>query len=275
MAKLGLVAGGGALPVHLARHCRAVGRPLFVLRLAGSSAPDLDEFDGLDVGVAQFGRSVSALKRAGCETVCLAGVVPRPDFSRLRPDAGGLALLPGAVAAAARGDGALLSFMLAAFEKAGLRIEGADEVMAALTLTEGRLGARGPAKPDLLDMDRAMAAARAMGELDVGQAAVACKGLVLALEAQEGTDEMLRRVARLPPTVRGTKERRRGVLAKVCKPRQDRRVDLPAIGPTTLELVAEAGLAGVVGEVGRLLVLEREAVRARADELGLFVVGVR
>ena len=227
MVKLGLVAGGGALPVHLARHCRAIGRPLFILRLAGTSAPELADFDGLDVGIAQFGRSVKALKAAACQTVCLAGVVARPDFSRLRPDALGLALLPGILAAAARGDGALLSFILAAFEKNGLGIEGADEVMADLVLDEGRLGARGPAKRDLKDIDRALAAARTIGALDIGQAAVACGGLVLAHEAQEGTDEMLRRVARLPPTIHGTGKRRRGVLAKVCKPRQDRRVDLP------------------------------------------------
>ncbi len=275
MSKLGLVAGGGTLPLHLARHCLATGRALFVLRLAGSSGPELSQFEGLDVGIGQFGRSVDALKAAGCEAVCFAGIVARPDFSRLRPDGRGLALLPGALAAAHRGDDALLSFMLGAFENTGLRVEGADHVMSQLLLAEGALGARKAARSDRADIQRGVAAARAIGDLDIGQAAVSCRGLVLALEAQEGTDEMLRRVARLPQAIRGSGKRRRGVLVKVCKPRQDRRVDLPTIGPVTIDLAAEAGLAGVAGEAGRLLVLDREAVRAKADSYGLFVVGVR
>ncbi|MHB8530056.1 MAG: LpxI family protein [Caulobacteraceae bacterium] len=275
MKKLGLVAGDGALPVHLARHCRAKGRGLFVVRLAPSRNPELAEFDGVEVEIGQVGAALKALKAAGCETVCLAGMVARPDFTKIKPDARGIALLPGAIAAAARGDDALLSFMMLAFERSGFHIEGADEVMAELLLAEGPLGARRPGKAELRDIDRGLAAARAIGALDIGQAAVAGDGLVLALEAQEGTDEMLRRVANLPSQRRGAARERRGVLVKISKPRQDRRVDLPTVGPTTIELAARAGLAGIAGEAGRLLVLEREAVRAGADRLGMFVVGVR
>jgi DUF1009 family protein len=119
-----------------------------------------------------------------------------------------------------------------------------------------------------------MDAAAAIGRLDAGQAAVSCEGLILALEAQEGTDAMLERVARLPAAVRGDPRRPRGVLAKACKPDQDRRVDLPTIGPGTIRRAAEAGLAGVVGQAGLTLVLDRDRVKALADELGLFVFGV-
>ncbi len=274
MAKLGLVAGGGALPVHLALHCRANGRAVFVVRLAGARQPELDDFDSIEVGIGQFGRAVDALKGAKCASVCLAGSAPRPDFASLRPDARGLVLLPGALAAAKKGDGALLNFMLDAFEKAGLRPEGAQEVMADLLLTAGRLGSRAPTRADRRDIERAVDAARAIGGLDIGQAAVSCRGLVLALEAQEGTDEMLRRIARLPPAVRGAARSRRGVLAKMCKANQDRRVDLPTIGPQTVDLAAAAGLAGIVGEAGGLLVLDREGVAAKADAAGLFVHGL-
>jgi DUF1009 family protein len=113
--------------------------------------------------------------------------------------------------------------------------------------------------------------ARAIGALDIGQGAVCCDGLILAVEAQEGTDAMLRRVAVLPAAIRGDPEHRRGVLAKVCKPGQETRVDLPTIGPATVRHAAEAGLAGIVGEAGRLLVLDREATIALADDLGLFL----
>ena len=119
-----------------------------------------------------------------------------------------------------------------------------------------------------------MEVARAVGRLDAGQAAVVCRGLVLALEAAEGTDALLARVAELPEALRGRPGAPAGVLAKAPKPIQETRVDLPTIGPATVEAVARAGLAGIVGEAGALLVLDREAVIALADELGVFIVGL-
>ncbi len=117
-------------------------------------------------------------------------------------------------------------------------------------------------------------AAKMIGGLDIGQAAVCCEGLVLALEAQEGTDAMLRRVATLAPAIRGAPGQPRGVLAKACKPVQERRIDLPTIGLATIQRAAEAGLAGIAGEAGLVLVIDRDAVVELADRLGLFVVGV-
>ena len=122
-------------------------------------------------------------------------------------------------------------------------------------------------------MEQALRIARATGALDIGQGAVVCDGLVLAVEAQEGTDAMLRRCAALPAAVRGAPEARRGVLAKAPKPIQERRVDLPTLGVATVEAAAAAGLAGVVVEAGAALVLDRAAVTAAADRLGLFVWG--
>jgi DUF1009 family protein len=273
MIKLGLIAGGGALPVSLAAHCRVVGRPLFVLRLKGFAGADLQGCDGVDVGVAELGKGIDALRRAGCGAVCLAGQVDRPDLTAIKPDLRGLRALPGAIAAARRGDDGLLSFLIGEFEKEGFAVEGAHEVMRGLTLGEGPLGRHLPAPGHLADMDRALEAARAIGRLDIGQAAVACDGLVLALEAQEGTDAMLRRVAGLPPTIRGTPARPRGVLAKAAKPGQELRVDLPTLGPETVRRAVEAGLAGIVGEAGRILVLDRQDTIRQADEAGLFVQG--
>jgi DUF1009 family protein len=274
MVKLGLIAGGGALPVSLAAHCRAVGRPLFVLRLKGFAGADLQSYDGLDVGVAELGKGIDALRRSGCGAICLAGMVDRPDLAALRPDLRGLQALPGAIVAASKGDDALLSFLVAQFEKEGFAVEGAHEVMRALTLAEGSLGRHAPAAAHLADVQRALEAARAIGRLDIGQGAVACEGLVLAVEAQEGTDAMLRRVATLPPAIRGTPERPRGVLAKASKPGQELRVDLPTVGPETIRRAAEAGLAGIAGEAGQILVLDRDETRRLADETGLFVLGV-
>jgi hypothetical protein len=273
VTKLGLIAGGGALPISLARHCRAIGRPLYVIRLAGFADAALEGFDGRELGLAQLGGAIKALRAAGCEAVCLAGNVARPDMRALQPDFRGLAALPGAVMAARRGDDGLLSYLVGEFEKEGFTAEGAHEVMVDLVLARGPLGRHKPKRAHQGDAERAMAAARVIGRLDAGQGAIACDGLILALEAQEGTDAMLERVARLPASIRGLPQRRRGVLAKVSKPGQERRVDLPTIGPGTIRRAADAGLAGVVGEAGLTLVLERDRVKALADELGLFVIG--
>jgi len=273
MRKLGLIAGGGGLPVALASHCRAVGRPLFVVRLLGFADPELESFDGIDAGIAELGKGISGLRRSGCEAVCFAGKVDRPDLRFVKPDLRGLAALPGALAAARKGDDGLLAFLLQEFEKEGFSIEGAHQVMAALTLGAGPLGRHAPAGAHLVDIRRALDAARAIGRLDAGQAAVSCEGLILALEAQEGTDALLERVAALPSAIRGAPGDPRGVLAKACKPGQELRVDLPTIGPGTVRRAAAAGLAGVVGETGRLLVLERERTIEVADKLGLFIVG--
>jgi DUF1009 family protein len=274
MLKLGLIAGGGGLPVEIAEHCRRSGRPLFVIRLKGFAGEGLEPYAGAEIGLAELGKCLKALKRAGCRAVCLAGQVSRPDFASLMPDLRGLAALPGAIAAARRGDDALLRFLVGEFEKEGFAVEGAHEVMHDLGLSLGPLGRVRPNTQDMADIAQALEVARAIGRLDVGQAAVVSHGLVLAVEAAEGTDAMLARVAELPAHLRGRPGAGAGVLAKAPKPIQETRVDLPTIGPATIEGVARAGLAGVAGEAGRLLVLERERVIALADELGVFVLGV-
>jgi DUF1009 family protein len=272
--KLGLIAGGGGLPLALAKHCQQSGRPYFVVRLRGFADPPLDAHPGEAAGIAEIGRIVRLARSAGCEALCFAGIVRRPDFAALKPDLRGLAWLPGAVMAARRGDDALLRFLMDGFEKEGFAIEGAHQVMGELALAAGPLGAHAPGAAHDADIAKAIEVARAIGALDIGQGAVVCDGLVLAVEAQEGTDAMLRRVAELPPALHGAAGQRRGVLAKVPKPIQEERVDLPTIGPATIEAAHQAGLAGIVGLAGKMLVLDREAVTAAADAAGLFVVGI-
>ena len=274
MLKLGLIAGGCGLPVEIAEHCERSGRPLFVVRLKGFAGTELDPYAGAAVGVAEIGKCLKALRRAGCQAVCLAGNVARPDFSSLAPDLRGLMLLPRLIAAARKGDDALLRLLVGVFEKAGFAVEGAHEVMGDLSLPVGLLGRHTPNAEARDDAARALVVARAIGALDIGQGAVVSAGLVLAVEAQEGTDAMLQRVTSLPSHLRGQPGAGRGVLAKAPKPIQETRVDLPTIGVATVQGVARAGLAGIVGEAGHMLVLEREAVVQMADELGLFILGV-
>lgn len=274
MKKLGLIAGAGGLPAEIADHCRQAGRPYFVVRLRGIADDATLGHPSGEVGLAELGKCFKLLRREGCEAVCFAGIVHRPDFSALKPDMRGVAALPGIIAAARHGDDALLRRILEEFRKEGFAVEGVHEAVGAMTLPFGLLGRHAPGAAHRADIERALEVARAIGGLDIGQGAVVCDGLVLAVEAQEGTDSMLRRVADLPTAIRGEPGRTKGVLAKAPKPIQELKVDLPTIGVATLRGAARAGLAGVVGEAGRLLVVDREAVIAAADDYGLFILGV-
>ena len=273
MSKLGLIAGGGALPVSVAARCEAEGRPVFLVRLAGFADPHLARYPGIDAGMAEIGKVLSALNKAGCDAVCFAGTVNRPDFRTLKPDFKGAILLPGIVAAAAKGDDALLRKILSIFEADGYAIEGADDILGGETLPGGALGAVQPTPEQLADLRKALHIAEKAGELDIGQGAVVCDGLVLAVEAQEGTDAMLARVAGLPADLRGTGAERKGALGKAPKPIQDLRVDMPVMGARTVELAAAAGLAGVGGVAGKLILIDPAAVVEAADRLGLYVWG--
>lgn len=180
----------------------------------------------------------------------------------------------GAIAAAAKGDDALLRYLIAEFEHEGFRVEGAQDVSGGLTLAAGPLGENLPGPEHEADIRRAVAVAKSIGELDIGQGAIVARGVVLAVEAQEGTDAMLRRCASLPAALKGTSDHRLGVLAKWPKPIQERRIDLPTIGVATVEGASAAGLAGIVGEAGATLVLDRPGVIAAANRLGLFIFGM-
>lgn len=274
MKKLGLIAGGGDLPASVAARCEAEGRPLYIVRLDGFADDSLLAWDGETLGIAQIGGILKALRRENCEAICLAGYVNRPDFKALKPDLKGATLLPGIIAAATKGDDALLRKILGVFEAEGFSVEGADDILGGYMLSLGALGAVSPNGNDMFDLKKAIHVAEKSGELDIGQGAVVCDGLVLAVEAQEGTDQMLLRVAGLPQDLRGSADHRKGTLAKAPKPIQDIRVDMPVIGPRTVELAAAAGLAGIGGFVDRLLIMDVAATRATADRLGLFIWGM-
>jgi len=273
-APVGVIAGGGDLPRQLLDRLTAAGTPVFVLAIAGAAdAALVGEYPGAEVSIGEIGRQIEALRAAGCRDVTFVGIVRRPDFSSLRLDMKGALLLPKVVAAARKGDDALLRVVLQVYEDAGFRVRGADEFAASLLAEAGALGKQTPDEAAANDIRIAARAAAAIGELDIGQGAVSCDGVVLALEAQEGTDAMLRRCATLPPHLRGAPGARRGVLVKRPKPIQERRIDLPTIGVDTIRLAAEAGLAGVAVEAGAAIVLDAPGVRTLADELGLFVYG--
>jgi len=204
----------------------------------------------------------------------LAGKVDRPKFNEIKLDAKGVMVLPRVVAAARKGDDALLRCMIEMFEQEGFRAVGVAEAAPGLICGEGPLGQLSPGAEHQADIARAFAIVRALGALDVGQAAAVCEGLALAVEAAEGTDAMIARIATLKDNLRGTPEKKRGVLAKALKPTQDAKTDMPVIGTSTVRNAAAAGLAGIALEAGKSLIVDKAAVAAEADRLGLFVCGV-
>lgn len=273
MAPLGIIAGLGELPVQIASAAIERGQGVYILRMKGFDEPALADFPGEVVGIAELGKAFKALKKAGTEEICFAGIVKRPDFNALKPDMKGMTLLPKAIAAARQGDDALLRFMIDVFEREGFKVIGAEEAAKALTGQAGLLAGEMPSETRMQDLRKAADVALQLGQLDIGQGAIVANGLVLCVEAQEGTDKMLQRCADLPLEIRGTADSRIGVLVKRPKPGQERRIDLPTIGLNTIELAAAAGLAGIGFEAGGALILNATQIKDRAEALGLFLYG--
>jgi DUF1009 family protein len=276
LTALGLIAGGGELPRAIAHSARDAGRAVFVIGITGSLGEDwVQDFPHEFLSPGEPGRIIKALKGAGVSQVLLAGRVDRPKFSDLKLDAKGMLLLPRAIAAAKKGDDALLRFIVGICEDEGLAAISVAEAAPGLVCAEGPLGARVPQAEHRADIGRAFAIVHALGTLDVGQAAVVCEGLALAVEAAEGTDAMLGRIAGLRESLRGTAARPRGVLVKALKPTQDAKTDMPVVGVQTVRNAHAAHLAGIALEAGASLILDKAAVAAEADRLGLFVTGIK
>ena len=266
--KLGILAGGGSLPTRLVQACQASGRPCFVLALEGQAEPG--SIAGVEHAWLPFGAAAKALailREAAVQELVFAGPVRRPSLGDIRPDWRAAKFLA-SLSMKGLGDDGLLRAIAEEFQKEGFQVVSVDQVLGGLLASLGPLGRLEADSAAMADIKRGMAVARALGEADVGQAVVVQQGVVLGVEAVEGTDALLARAAGLRLAGQG------GVLVKIAKPQQDRRVDQPTIGVATVEAAAAAGLRGIAVEAGGTLVVDREAVARAADDAGLFVVGV-
>ncbi|MHA1527859.1 MAG: LpxI family protein [Alphaproteobacteria bacterium] len=266
--KLAIIAGRDALPRLIAEHRRAAGLPYLVISFAGGAEPWIEGHPHQAHGFEKAGRLFAALRDAGCSYVVFAGAMDRPRLKPWRADGKGVKLVGKVMALMARGDDGLLSGLAGIFEEEGFTVIGAQDCVGGLTSGEAVLGRRQPALPDRADAARGAAILAALGPLDVGQAVVVAGGVCLGIEAIEGTDALLARVAALPSARRHAPG---GVVVKMAKPGQDRRVDLPSIGPRTVEGAARAGLRGIVIEADATNILERDATIRAADAAGLFL----
>ena len=268
MEKIGLIAGSGTLPEEIIHACQARKQPIFVVAIedwVDSDAVTSVPHTMLHVG--QVSKALAALKSEQVDKVVLAGGIKRASLASLRPDFGGIKLIAKLAKLSTRGDDEVFSAIIQHIEKAGFTVVGADKVLTELCAVEGVYGV---VKPDAIaekDIALGMKVAGALGQLDVGQAVVVQQGHILAVEAIEGTDALVSRCKNLKQPGVG------GVLVKMCKPNQDTRVDLPTIGIRTVEHAHASGLRGIAIQAGGALVLDKQKLIAKADELSMFVVG--
>ena len=272
LSKLAVISGGGALPVEVARYLKRTGRPYTVVRIESLSDPELDTHPGHILSLGDFAKLFQILATEQVKAVTMCGYVQRPDFDTMQKDHGAQHLQ--AIQSAGRGgDDSLLRQVAQVIVSQGYHIEGAHEANPDLLIGADLQAGPDPSLEAMEDAQEAMRVAAAIGALDIGQAVVVAGRITLAVEAQEGTQNMLSRITSLNPSLRGTPNQRKGVLAKLAKPIQDIRLDMPTIGLQTVEDVAAAGLCGIVARRHALLIVDKAAVYARATELGIFIYG--
>lgn len=268
-AKLGILAGGGPLPGYLIEACRSSGRDFFVIAFNGQAdAGVIGDAPHAWVRLGAAEEALGRLRAENCQEIVMAGPVKRPSLSELRPDRRAARFL--ARGLLNKGDNSLLGAIVRALEEEeGFRVVGADAVLGHDGASEGALGKLTPDAAAEADIARGVQVLRELGRLDIGQAVVVQQGIVLGVEAAEGTEALLKRCRDLRTDGPG------GVLVKLPKPGQERRADLPAIGPQTVADAAAAGLSGIAIAAGAALIFEAGEVADAADAAGLFVVGIR
>jgi hypothetical protein len=266
--KLAILAGGGALPAQLAEAARGSGRDVFMVAFEGHTEPSA--VTGLPHLWCRFGAAsliLDFLHGHGVTELVFAGPVRRPSIAEIMPDWRATKMLA-KIGSRALGDDGFLRGIVRSLEDEGFRVVGIQDILCDLLAPSGVLGALSPDAIAEADIARGLDVARTIGALDVGQAVVVQQGLVLGVEAIEGTDALIARCGALRRDGAG------GVLVKVKKPQQDRRLDLPTVGVQTVLSAAAAGLRGIAIEAGGTLIMDRPELIATADRMDLFVVGI-
>ncbi len=262
---LAIIAGEGALPAVLHARLIAEGQDPLVVEMEGHPS-EIADADPIQFRVEHLGSLLTDLRDRGVTQLCLVGRIERPDLDPSAVDEATEPFVPGISAALEAGDDGALREVLFIIEEFGFELLAAHEILPDLLPAEGVMTKSAPGPRDESDAVRAAGIVAALGAADIGQGCVVAAGQALAVEALGGTDWMLRSLARnRPGTAKG------GILYKGPKPGQDRRADLPVVGPGTVEGARAAGLSGIVIERGGVMVLDREALVAACEAAGLFL----
>ena len=270
---LAILCGAGPFPLEVAAHARRASREPFLVGVVGSSESAIEAYPHVWVRMGEVGRLFAALKERATAEIVFVGAMTRPEFSDLRLDWGAVKRAAGLAQLFRKGDNGLLVGLAAIFEREGIRVVGAHEVAPGLLAPAGPIGACAPSPDDETDIASGARLLDALSSVDAGQASIVAAGRVLAVEAAEGTDAMLARVADMRANGRLRLKGQAGVLVKAPKRGQDLRLDMPAIGPKTIAGAAKAQLRGVAVAAGKVLLAERERSARQADMAHLFVYG--
>lgn len=265
LTKLGIIAGGGSLPALLIAHCRNTGLPHYVIALKGQADSDLPRDAEFPMG--RGGLMIAAFREAGVRDLVMIGSVKRPRLFEITPDFYTAKFFT-KLGLRALGDDGMLKAIRRQLEEEGFILHGFQDFLPQLLMPSGVIGAIAPDERQHADIALGIRTARELGARDEGQACVVMNGRVLGVEDADGTNALIRRSAEARGTESG------GILVKMCKPQQDRKLDLPTIGAETVKLCASLGYEGLVAEAGQSFLIEADAVRRVADDAGLFVIGV-
>jgi DUF1009 family protein len=269
-----IICGGGRFPLAVAAEAQRAGRDIVMIGLIGTADAAIASYPHVWLKLGELGKLLHTLKARAISHVALIGSIRRPQLlSDIRPDLGALARLPEIARILVGGDNHALSGILRLLEKQGLRVVGAQQLAPNLLAPSGPLTPRAPSKPALGDLTVGRSCLAALSDFDVGQALVVGRRRIIAIEAAEGTDGMLERVAELRNKGRLRAKGRCGLLVKAPKKNQDLRVDLPAIGPETISAAERAQLAGIAVQAHAVLMLDRAEIIAQAAAADLFLIG--
>lgn len=272
---LGILAGNGTLPLYIAERSQKSGRDVFILGIDGTASKDIENYPHTWLKWGEVDKLFKTLKKEKVEQLLFIGGVSRPDFKDIHFDFGMIRNLPFVFSLTMGGDDSVLTNIVSFVESKGLTIVGAHEVAPELTADAGVFTKKSPTKIDRKDIQKGIKTVLSLGEMDIGQGAVVAREYVLCVEAAEGTDNMLDRAKGLRQWGKGWLNKRNGVLVKLPKPNQELRIDMPTIGPKTIELVADAGLNGIAIVENKVLMSEKQKTIELANQLGIFILGLK
>ena len=272
---LAILCGGGDFPVRVAEAAKRSGRNPLMIGVIGSADKRIETYPHLWVSMGQIGKLFAGLKEHAIADMAIVGAMTRPEISDLRLDWGALKRAPGLAALFRGGDNSLLVGIAKIFEGEGIRIVGVHEIAPELLALDGVWGVRAISAQARADAEKGAALITALSPFDAGQSVVVANGRVIAIEAAEGTDAMLTRVAQMREAGRLRFRGAIGVLVKAPKANQDLRLDMPAVGSATIEGAKRAELEGIALAAGRVLIADRDAFLREAERAGLFVMGMK
>jgi hypothetical protein len=262
--RIGLIAGSGQFPLIFSRKAREKGYAVYVAAHLKETDPAIEPLvDGIEwIHLGQIKRLLRFFRDNRITEAAMVGAIQKTRmFTDVRPDAKALALISGM--RHTHDDGLLRAFA-ALMEREGIRIQASTLLLPDLVATAGCWTRRKPSREQSADIELGWRLAKEIGRLDIGQCIVIAGGSVLAVEAIDGTDATIRRGARLGNG--------RAVVVKVCKPTQDHRFDMPAVGVQTIRTMAEVAARVLVIEAGRAVVFDRREMIELADRTGICIM---